>query len=436
MLAALQAAPRRFRLQPLPADAASARQAGTDASLAFAIESARLGRQDTDAQQIFVDALADLIRDALAPDSGDPAFQALVLRGLEPEVEEFVQLQLQFAADHRMLRSAVDAIAHPGKLRGLPPGPLTDALAQLHRLAEGEAWAPLRHAAHILLDLRLDHAVRGVLDQLVAGDVLARLERGAELRAQPAVQRYLALWEKRGPIAGTDAALAQGRASARAGDAAEAAAVHALRAAAELLNRVAPGHREVSRLHTPRGFPGAAEKTKDEWDAAIVHGSDILLLAEVKAAPAAATPDFPRLVRGLQRLAQAEAGATYFFPSAAGDVAVRGASLQRLQPHDATLPSHAIYCCSAAPDTQPAWLSAAAKSLLASEPASLEYARSLAQGAAPAADGLLPVWQALPGAPRLRGALLQYETSRAVREAMLHPDDLLAALADTLANPK
>jgi hypothetical protein len=73
--------------------------------------------------------------------------------------------------------------------------------------------------------------------------------------------------------------------------------------------------------------------------------------------------------------------------------------------------------------------------VLASEPASLAYARALASGEAPSRDALLPVWQALTAAPRLRAALYQYETARAVREAMLHPDDLLAALALVAASP-
>ncbi|RYG20931.1 MAG: DUF2207 domain-containing protein, partial [Burkholderiales bacterium] len=72
---------------------------------------------------------------------------------------------------------------------------------------------------------------------------------------------------------------------------------------ASLMNSRNPGHRVVRSLRTPRGFPGAVGKAKDEWDAAIVReqggDADIVLLAEVKAAPAAATPDFTRLARGL-----------------------------------------------------------------------------------------------------------------------------------------
>jgi hypothetical protein len=38
------------------------------------------------------------------------------------------------------------------------------------------------------------------------------------------------------------------------------------------------------------------------------------------------------------------------------------------------------------------------------------------------------VWEDLATAPRLRSALHQYDTARAVREAMVHPRDLLAAV--------
>jgi hypothetical protein len=73
-------------------------------------------------------------------------------------------------------------------------------------------------------------------------------------------------------------------------------------------------------------------------------------------------------------------------------------------------------------------LSAASKSVLLTEPASLAFARRWAAGEAPSHEELSPVWEALAGAPRLRAALHQWETTRAVREAMLHPQDLLAAL--------
>lgn len=74
-----------------------------------------------------------------------------------------------------------------------------------------------------------------------------------------------------------------------------------------------------------------------------------------------------------------------------------------------------------------------AEILLLAEPASLAFAHQLACGAWPPDNALAPVWEALTTAPRLRCALHQDETSRAVREAMLHPDDLLAAVAAQVA---
>jgi hypothetical protein len=46
-------------------------------------------------------------------------------------------------------------------------------------------------------------------------------------------------------------------------------------------------------------------------------------------------------------------------------------------------------------------------------------------------DLLLPLWTALRTEPGLRATLHQYDTSRRVREALLHPEDLLLALQRT-----
>ena len=43
---------------------------------------------------------------------------------------------------------------------------------------------------------------------------------------------------------------------------------------------------------------------------------------------------------------------------------------------------------------------------------------------------LAPVWHALLNEGRLRAVLNQYDTARRAREAMLHPDDLSAAVQD------
>jgi hypothetical protein len=131
----------------------------------------------------------------------------------------------------------------------------------------------------------------------------------------------------------------------------------------------------------------------------------------------------------LQRLAHASRGEAYAFASADGDLRVTGESLHRLGPHGRALPLHVIYCCTAPPEPRPPVLGAASKAVLLAEPASLAFAQQLASGGSPAHAGLAPVWEALTTAPRLRAALHQYDTAQAVREAMLHPGDLVAALA-------
>lgn len=441
LLAAVRAAPRRYRMPALPADAAAAAAAGPETALAFAIEALRRGEAGAATAALFTGALADWIRQALSPEAGDPAFQALVLRTQQAQVQEYVRLAAQAPADRRAIRCAVDAIAHPGKTRSLPPGALRDGLQRLHRLAGDGAWRELPAAAQAL---PADASpARDTLLAVLASPTRDRLERlDALLQAQP-VRQYLALCGRQGPPAGSAAATARGRASAREGNRAESEAVAAFGAIADRLNRDEPAARlqVVRSLRPPRGFPGDAGKAKDEWDVALVRhlpghdGADIVLLAEVKAAPAAATPDFPRLLRGLERLAQTPAGGSHAFGTADAPVRVSGESLRALQPQGRALPPHVIYCCCAPPERQPQLLAAAAKAVLLAEPASIAFARQLDAGQAPPATQLLPVWQALATAPRLRSALHQYDTACAVRAAMLHPDDLQATMAAIACTP-
>lgn len=435
---ALRAAPRRYRMAPLPLDGQSAEAAGSEAALAWALETLRRAGDGAApvaaTQDLFTRHLAELIRAALVPGGGDPAFQALVLRAMEPEVEEYVRLASKAAADRRVVTSAVDAVAHPGKMRNVHDASLREALVRLHALSASGSWSALGEGM-------------GALGPPLRGDdiffhALQRLQRGEDLLQSPAVQRYRALCEQRGPQAGTGAAIESGRASARAGDLAEAATVAALREIAGLMNARDAGHRVVRSLRTPRGFPGAGGKAKDEWDAAIVRdregrdGADILLLVEVKAAPAAATPDFTRLARGLERLAQAGQAGAWEFPSADGAVRVAGESLRRLQPPGRALPAHVIYACSAEPESRQQLLGAATRAVLLAEPASVAFARELARGGTASHEQLAAVWRDLASAQRLRSALHQYDTARLAREAMLHPQDLLAtAVAISSSRP-
>lgn len=447
LLDALGAAPRRYRLPPLPADGAAAAALGADTALAFAIEAARLAKErhttpSPEARDLFTASLAAVIGEAMAR---DPGFQALVLRAQDPEVDEYARLAAQAAADRRSVRAAIDAIAHPGKTQAMDAGAMRDLLDRWHGLARAESWNDLGSAIEYWLHgPGAGEPSAHALAAIAASPSLDRLQRCGELAALPAVRRYLGLCAQRGPQAGSAAAAAQGRASARVGQGAEDDTAQAFRCIAALLDRQAQGtaaFRAVRSLRTPRGFPGAQGKAKDEWDVAIVRNDpgaragEIVLLAEVKASASAAAADFSRLHRGLERLANASATETYAFATMEGEVPLTGASLRALKPHGRAWPPQVIYCCSTPPEPRPQPLHPASKAALLAEAASLAFAIRLARAdAAPHAD-LAPVWQALASAPRLRAALHQHETARAVREAMLQPQDLLAAVRQRVGAP-
>jgi hypothetical protein len=450
LLQALRTAPRRYRLPPLPASVNAAAGLDAETRLAYAIESARNAHVcgHTPAEGVaalFLQGLADLIREALAPGGGDAAFQARVLQAQDAEVAEYVRLAATSAHDRRSVMAVVDALGHPGKRRGADAGGAGNALGVLHGHATADAWANLQAAASALADdpaqLGTPPDTRRALQALHDGEALARLVRGASLCARPAVQHYQRLLARQGPAAGSEDASALGRAAADAGNAAEHAAAEAFERVARLLQPCTPASllRVRRSLRTPTGFPGAAPKTKDEWDVALLAdpagggAAQAVLLAEVKAAPAAATSDYARLVRGLQRLAQADAGVSYTFDSADGEVAIAGDSLRRLAPAPGGLPPHVIYCCCAPAETRPLLLNAATRAVLLVEPESLAYAARLQRRDAVSPDDLAPVWHALTREPRLRSALHQDETARAARDAILHPDDLVEAVARALA---
>jgi hypothetical protein len=449
LLTALATAPRRFRQPPLPPDARAAAAQGIDTGLAFAMEAARVAvEQNTVAGEeeraLFLDSLAALIAVALAPDGGDPTFQSLVLRAQEVEVAEYVRLSAQRPADHRTVRSAANAVGHPGKTRGLAPGPLRTALESLHRAAAAADGGAIRLAAVQALALTdaHDEALRSTLESLLAQPAVERLSRLSRLTATEGVQRYLLLARQNGPAAGSAEAAAQGRAAARVGNQHEESALAVFGRIASLLNLHEGGTalRAVRGLRTPPRFPGEAGKAKDEWDVALVRrvagdegALEIALLAEVKAAPAAATPDFARLLRGLERLALADPLQAYAFSSDDGVLMLAGASLRQLAPNGRVLPPHVVYCCGIDAEAQPQVVSPGSKAVLLAEPACIAFAQRLQRGEQPSPDSLTEVWRALLTEPRLRSALYQHDTARAVREAMLHPDDLMAALQRGLA---
>lgn len=420
-------------MPPLPAAAEAAWAAGPDVAMALAIESVRAATATPPMRDVFMQALAALIRQALSPDQGDPAFQALVLQAHDAHVDEYVRLSAQINADGKALRGLVNGFAHPARLA--EQAPRRAELATLHQLACEEAWPALSAQAHHLIAITADDAaLQAALHRLAAAPALQRLLRANALLPLAAVQQFRALREQQGPAAGSAEAAAQGRAAARVGNGAEALTAATFRRIAALLDEHEgrPAFRVLRGLRTPVGFPGDGTKAKDEWDCAIAHpapaGWAIVLLAEVKAAVAAATPDYVRLLRGLERLAHADPSQGYAFATADGEVTLAGASLRALAPSGRQLPPQVIYCCTAPPEDPPQVLTAAARAVLLAEPQSLAFADALQRGTSPDVKSLGPVWDALPMEPRLRSALHQFDTAVAAREAMLHPDDLLATV--------
>lgn len=444
----LRAIPRRYRVGPMPAARSGLEVSDPATALAIAIEQARVAlsadaEPSSACERLFLDSLSQLIRDALRESGGDSAFQAMVLRHQSPLVREYASLSAHAQADRRAVRTAVDAFAHPGKRRGMPAGPLADALASLHAAAAAEDWAALTQGAeHLLaappLDAATSPAISAPLERLLNDPALARLRRMKTLSADSLVQRYQHLWQRQGPRPGTPQAAAQGLDARRRGVAVEALAEDAIAAmATQLAQRTGESYRVVTSMHVPASIPGNADRAKTEWDVALLRQSagdaaapvwDVCLLVEAKASTDAATTDLPRLLRGLRLLAHADAQTTYVFESHQGPVRLRGAALAALSADDADLAGTILYFSDAPADTAPRLLNAAGRMQLLSAQESLDFASAMAAGEALDASALSPVWQQLLVAPRWRAVLNQFALLRQVRELMVHVDDVHAAI--------
>lgn len=440
----LLALPRRYRMPALPPDLAAAVRTGNDATIAFALEAARVSVSQgaapaTNLREAFEAALAATIQRAISPAHGDPMFQAAVLQSQDAQVQQWLALEASAISDARNVRGLVDAFAHPGKLHDRPQGAGLEALAGLHALARAGDWLGLAAKARSLAATPAgDPSLRASLQALVDSVLLQRRGQAQVLAASETVRRYQALRAQRTPAAGSDAALARGRAAAHEGEQAEEAAALAMQQAADFLNAGADhGHapyRVLRSLRTPRELTDGAPYAKEEWDVAIVRnmGTDVnelVLMAEVKAAPTAAAADLSRLVRGLAQLANAQAGAAYAFACDEGAVRLSGSSLRALQPSDEAVPPQVIYLCSAPVEPRTPVLDASSKTLLLADAASLHFAAAIGAGASPDAACLAPVWDAVTSEPRMRSVLHQYDTARRAREIMLNTGDVVLAVA-------
>ncbi|MGF6656565.1 hypothetical protein OKW34_007155 [Paraburkholderia youngii] len=444
----LDAVVRRYRLPALAAVCAPTPQASPATVLALAIEqareaSARGEAPDAANRRFFVEALARMIREALREEAGDPVFQAMLLRHRSAVVREYASLAAHASVDRRLIYAAVNAIAHPAKQQRLLPGPQRDALARLHALAVAEAWPELAEAVQTCIDtpqIAHDAALQRGLAQLLESAALQRLRRLDALTSDERVRHYQTLWDRQGPRPGSSSAVERGLSSKQRGAAVEALAADALDALAQRLNDAQGAvatYRVVNSMRVPAAIPASHERAKTEWDVVLLRQAqpppdaaawDVCLLVEAKASVDAATTDLPRLVRGLTLLAHAEPHTVYSFRTQQGTVHLSGASLAALTSDATGLRSTVLYCCDAPVEAAPRVLSPASRMQLLSAQASLDFAGALADGRDADCADLEPVWHQLLESPRWRTVLDQYATLREVRELMVHPDDLRAAV--------
>lgn len=449
----LRAVPRRYRAPTLPLASDRLRQPGAATGLSIAAEQARQALQDgraPDAQtrQHFIESLARLIHEAMRPAQGDPVFQAMVLRHRTPGVREHASLAAHAGKSRRAVHAAVNAIAHPHKQQRLPPGPLREALAQLHAAAASASWSAVSDIArrlHAMPGIADDATVERGLEALLAGADLAKLQRLDALASDELVRQYQSLWDRHGPRPGSATATAQGAASRQRGAAVEAQATQAFEALARrLAAQTGQAYRVASSMRVPASIPGNAERAKTEWDAVLLRQApladgteawDICLLAEAKASVDAASNDLPRLLRGLRLLAHADKDAAYSFACQQGTVRLNGASLCALATDEASLSRTVLYCCDAPADAAPRLLAAASRMQLLSAQASLDYAARLADGLPADVRLLEPVWHELLQARAWNAVLNQYPMLRRVRELMVHTDDLYTAITGQAQSP-
>lgn len=440
----LRAVVRRYGVPAAPRP-----QAGHPASsVAVALEQARVALAAGEpppaaTKQAFIEALAQMIQEAMRADYGDPALQALVLRHGAAQVREYASLSAAADQHVRQVLAAVNAVAHPAKRQRMPPGAWRDDLAQLHALAAAASWSTLAGLARqrrAAAEAAGEPSIASALARLLDGPALEQLQRLQALEMDPLVRQYQSLCDRQGPRPGSAAAVAQGLAAQRRGAEVEALAAQALRTFAERLNQAAPAggsYRVATSMRVPSSIPASADRAKSEWDVVLVREArsadgaaawDVCLLVEAKASVDAATTDLPRLLRGLRLLAHAEPGAVYAFKTDQGMLPVRGDSLRALPADGPAVADAVLYCCDAPAEPAPRLLNAAGRMQLLSAPASLEYAWRRAEGQPTDTGSLEPVWRQVVSAPEWAPVLNQYSTLRQVRGLMAHTDDLRHAV--------
>lgn len=104
----LRTVARRYRLPPVDGTGPGTNNANTTTVLALSIEQGRLAvdqgkRPGAAPAQAFVEALARMVHEAMRPATGDPVFQAMVLRHQATQVREYASLSARAEQDRRQV---------------------------------------------------------------------------------------------------------------------------------------------------------------------------------------------------------------------------------------------------------------------------------------------------------------------------------------------
>jgi len=443
----LRGVPRPYAVPATPAALADDDTAET--ALALALERTRACvdagmAPGPEEERAFVGALARVVDEAWQQ---DPVFQALLLRQRSAEVAEYVSLAGGVKQDRRTVRAIVNAAAHPARLQRMADDAGRAALSRLHAAASEENWPALHHALAAVLAMPASEASAPALTALQAlpqDAAFARLRRYAALAAHPRVQAYLALCAQHGPQSGSADAYAQGAASRRRGNVAEAAAADALATLARGLTAATATHvyRTVRSARMPGSLVASTDRAKGEWDVLVLRQAadagpdtawEVCLVVEVKASPDAAATDLFRLLRGLNLLAAADTSLDYAFQSAEGPVRLSGASLAALSAQTDSPAPPILYCCDSPPEPAVRLLTAASRMQLLSAPATVAYAQRLDAGLDADPRELDAVWRDVVTEPRWRHVLRQYLELRQARGLMVYTPDLAVTVGHAAA---
>lgn len=450
----LQTVERPYALAPLPNPPLNQTFSAQN-KLAYCLEQVRLALQagqtpSAALKQVFITALAQLIRTALAPERGDYGYLAQILKHHSLSVQAYVEKLATAKHDQRIVQRHINAFAHPAKLQ-------TDKT--LSSLAQRKFWYAAATAEHwAVLDLSIkkwlihpsshnNECLRHALQNLIELPELQRLCAVEQLTSTQDVQQYLRYRQQDGPTTGSPEAIAQGKQAQARGAIVEQQAQAILTELAQQLSQTEQDdYLAISAVHFPAHLIAGSQHAKTEWDVLLLKTApiignqtvwDVCLVVEAKANPDAASTDLRRLLRGLALLNDLPPHSAVNFACDQGTITLSSNSLLDLSSAQRCLQQKILYCCPAS-DTEPlhrpsSALHAASRTQLLNASAALNYAYAVQQGLEPEPQTLIPVWEELLHSSSWNAVLQQYAHQQQAGELLVTTRDLAAACQQVIA---